>query len=190
MDTIQNRVGQVKAESDKLGRFLESLSGQDWEQPSACEEWTVADVVAHLIGGAEMFTEHISRGLRGDKEPPDGFPDAGEADPKVLGNLNAMRTVFRRAGLGDRLLPTFKATGNQMNQLFAGIRPGDWDQLCYHPAAEFPVRTFLSLRMFELALHGWDITSRLQPEPTSLPSTFPSIITIIGATIISSPTPA
>ena len=82
MDTIQDRVALVKAESDKLGRFLESLSGQDRGQPSACDGWTVADVVAHLIGGAEMYTEHIFRGLQGTKSLPMGFLLKGKPIPK------------------------------------------------------------------------------------------------------------
>lgn len=34
--------------------LLATLTPQEWEQPSLCEEWTVRDVAAHLIGGVEL----------------------------------------------------------------------------------------------------------------------------------------
>ncbi len=164
MDPIEDRVSQVRLESERLSQYLENLPNQAWEQQSACERWTVADVVTHLIGGAQMYTEHMSRGLNGDIIPPEGFPAAGESDPEVMGNLNAHRTIFRRAGLGDQLLQTFQSSDDRLNQPLASLSAPDWDKPCYHPFGVIPVQTFVSLRMFELALHGWDIVSRLEPE--------------------------
>lgn len=166
MDGIEEQVKQVRLESERLSEYLQSLPNEAWQQQSACERWNVADVVAHLIGGAQMCREHISRGLQGDIIPPEGFPPAGEADPEVLGNLNAHRAIFRRAGLGNRLLSTFQSSNEQLNQLLDRLSSKDWEKPCYHPCGVIPVQTFVSLRMFELALHGWDMLSRLEPEAT------------------------
>ena len=166
MDDIAERVEQVLQESVRLGKYLQNLPPNAWQQQSACERWTVADVVAHLIGGAQMYREHISRGLQDDIIPPEGFPAPGKADPEVLGNLNAHRTIFRRVGLGNQLLSTFQSTNEELNQLLTSLNGRDWDKLCYHPIGVIPVQTFLSLRMFELALHGWDMVSRLEREAT------------------------
>ena len=181
MDAIEERVGQVRLESDRLGQYLRNLPNSAWQQQSACEQWTVADVVAHLIGGAQMYTAHISRGLKGDTIPPEGFPPPGESDPEVMGNLNAQRAVFRRAGLGDQLLSVFQSTNGQLNQLLARLSPVDWDKPCYHPIGVIPVQTFVSLRMFELALHGWDIVSRLEPEVSLSEECHPMLLDLVSS---------
>lgn len=42
----------VHAERAALIHDLEGLDDKQWEQPSLCEEWTIHDVVAHLVGTA------------------------------------------------------------------------------------------------------------------------------------------
>lgn len=180
MSQIENRVELVQGESERLGHYLSNLSPSAMEEQSACDHWTVADVVAHLIGGAQVFIEHLQRGLQGEAAAPEGHPAAGEADPAVMGGINTHRTIFRRAGLGDRLLPTFQATNAQLNQLFAGLRPEDWDKPCYHPMGVLSVRTYLSLRLFELVLHGWDISSKLNPPGLLLSGSFPALLDLIS----------
>ena len=167
-------------ESEQLDKYLQTLPATVLEQQSACERWTVGDVVAHLIGGAQMCAEHISRGVQGNLAPPEGFPPAGEGDPEVMGKLNAHRTIFRRAGFGNKLLPAFKSTNDRLNQLIAGLSPDDWDKPCYHPIGVIPVQTYVSLRMFELSLHGWDIASRLEPETHLSTESLPSLMELIS----------
>ena len=128
-----------------------------------------------------MYQEHISRALHDDIVPPEGFPPAGEADPEVLGNLNAHRAVFRRLGFGDQLLSTFHSTNEQLNQLLARLGNRDWDKPCYHPAGVIPVQTFVSLRMFEPALHGWDMLSRLERNATLSAECRPMLLNLVAA---------
>ena len=180
MPQFEKRLELVQSESAKLGHYLSNLNQSAMEQQSACDQWTVADVVAHLIGGAQVFLDQLKRGLRGDAAPPEGQPAAGEADPAVMGGLNAHRTIFRRVGLGDRLLPTFQATNDQINQLFAGLGPEDWDKPCYHPVGVISVGTYLSLRLFELVIHGWDISSKLNPDALLPSESFPALLDLIS----------
>ena len=42
------------AERRDLADLLETLSGDQWDQPSLCEGWTVRDVVAHVISYEEV----------------------------------------------------------------------------------------------------------------------------------------
>jgi uncharacterized protein (TIGR03083 family) len=48
---------------DALIDLLDDLSPEEWEQPTVCEPWTVADVVRHLVGAAESFAS-VREGLR------------------------------------------------------------------------------------------------------------------------------
>ena len=166
----------MRLESQRLSEYLDNLPPGAWETQSACERWSVGDVVAHLVSGAEFYAEQVSRGMQGEHEPLPGYPVPGEMDPQDLGNLNANRTVFRRAGLGNRLLPTFKSTNQRVNQVFANLNPEDCDKPCYHPWGATPARGFVSLRMFELALHGWDIASSQDPRASLPDESLPMIL--------------
>ena len=165
MDAPEERVRLVLAESERLKQYLHSLPPEAWRTPSACDRWEVRDVVAHLVLGAEIYAESISRGLRGDASAPAGRPPVGPFTAASFSEPMAQTTLSRRESLGDQLLATFNATNEQLNLLHAELGPQDWEKPCYHSAAAIvaPVRTFIDLRMCELALHGWDIRSRLEP---------------------------
>ena len=178
---MEGRVTQVRLESRRLGQYLRGLPEGAWEQPSACQRWAIGDVVAHLVGGAQMYSEHIFRGLQGDAAAPEGFPPPGASDPEVLGSLNAHRAIFRRTGLGDQLLTAFQTSDDQLNQLMAGLSLPDWGKPCYHPIGILPVRTFVSLRMFELALHGWDVASRLEPDAGLSADCCPMLLELVSS---------
>lgn len=180
MSQDKRLVELVQAESERLGHYLSNLSQSAMEQQSACDQWTLADVVAHLIGGAQVFLEQSQRGLRGEAAPPEGYQEVGEADPADMGRLNAHRTIFRRVGLGDRLLSTFQTTNAQLNQLFAGLGPEDWAKPCYHPVGVISVRIYLSLRLFELVLHGWDIISILDTDARLPNASFPVLLDLVS----------
>ena len=42
------RVQILKAENRRLEAYLRELSKDQWQHPSPCEAWTIADVVAHI----------------------------------------------------------------------------------------------------------------------------------------------
>lgn len=64
----------MESEAARLEFYLASLTGEAWDEPSACEGWSVKDVLAHLAGGEEynracltdsigaMFERYTSRG--------------------------------------------------------------------------------------------------------------------------------
>jgi uncharacterized protein (TIGR03083 family) len=47
-------MAMARAERADLAEFLATLSPQDWQSPSLCTEWTVKDVVAHVISYDEL----------------------------------------------------------------------------------------------------------------------------------------
>lgn len=49
-----DRTALATAERRDLADFLETLTPEQWDQPSLCSGWTVRDVVAHLISYEEV----------------------------------------------------------------------------------------------------------------------------------------
>jgi uncharacterized protein (TIGR03083 family) len=54
--TTHERVRLAQTEADRWIRLVDGFSVEDWQRPSGCEGWTVADLVRHLIGQAEQLS--------------------------------------------------------------------------------------------------------------------------------------
>ncbi len=72
MDSPEETVQLIIAESERLTQYLNALPPEAWRTPSACKRWEVRDVVAHLAAQAEFYVEVISRSLQGDISTPEG----------------------------------------------------------------------------------------------------------------------
>ena len=110
MASAADRVTLLQRESSRLTHYLHALPQEAWSPPSACAQWQVQDVVAHLVLGAEFYAESIARGLRGDMSPSEGLPPAGTWNAASQAEAGGQRTITRRQQLGDQLLGTFEAT--------------------------------------------------------------------------------
>ena len=71
-----------------------------------------------------------------------------------------------------------------MNQILCGLGLQDWEKPSYHPAAIIPVRTFIDLRITELAVHKWDIRSRLEDSAHLSTDCLPAIMDLISEFIV------
>jgi len=69
MGTLEARLALMQAEAERLGWYLSTLSPDAWRQPSACQEWEVRDVVAHLVEVAQDYRCRIARGAQGEIGP-------------------------------------------------------------------------------------------------------------------------
>jgi len=185
MDTFAERVHVLQTESECLTQYLRALPPEAWSQPSACTQWQVQDVIAHLIGVAESYAGNVSRGLQGDSSPQAGRPPAGASNAALAAEGIAQRSIAARQSLGDQLLATFEATSERLNHLLAGLSPQERQKLCYHPGGLVAAQNFIDLRMKELALHEWDIRASLEPEAHLSAASFPAILETISEAIAS-----
>src|ERR671932_694880 len=180
MDAFADRVHVLQAESERIKQYLHALPPEAMTQPSACTQWQVQDVVAHLIGVAETYASSVSRGLKGDTAPLPGRLPAGQATAAVSAESIAQRSIAAREALGDQLLATFDAANDRLNSLLAGLEPEQREIPCYHPGGIVKAQNFIDLRLKELAVHEWDIRAALEPEAHVSPASIPAIMTTIS----------
>ncbi len=179
MVSLEDRVRVVQSEAERLKQYLSARPTDAWSLPSACDRWQVRDVVAHMVFGAEHYAEWLSRGLQDDSSPPEGFPEAGTVNGASAADFIDQGSVSRQESLGDQLLSTFNETSDQLNQLLAGLNASNRDKPCYHAGGLFPARAFLDMRIAELAVHGWDIRSRLEPSAHLSAESLPALMDVI-----------
>lgn len=175
MEAYQKRLGHLLAASEDLKGYLAGLPTPAWSRPSACDQWQIADVVAHLVMVAESYTSNVSRGLRGESHAPPGRVPAGSDTGASAAERIARGAIDTRRRLGDQLLATFEATDGELNRLLAALSPRDQERPCYHSGGTLPAGNFVDLRLNELTIHHWDIRSGLEHDarlsPRGLPST-------------------
>ncbi len=159
MVTPQQRIVVLRAEAEDFKNYLHELPSEAWSQPSACEGWTVADVVAHLHG--QNFASRVTRGLEGDSSAPEGTPSVEDHDEDRFAENIFNRALSDRERQGDGLLESFCQRLDESVQVFHNVGPQDWEKPCYWPPGPEPVRTLLDMRIAELTMHAWDVRSTL-----------------------------
>ena len=162
MQSPSDRVEILRQEVAALKERLAALAPEDWEKPSACDGWTIADVAAHLAGQA--FALHVSRGLQGDSSPPDGAAPVTEHDEDQFARNIFQRAFSTRDEAGDRLQEILFRRLDESVDVFTGVEGDQWDNPCYWPPGPEPVRTMLDMRISELTMHAWDICSCFDPD--------------------------
>jgi len=58
-----NVMAMARAERADLADFLETLSPQQWDAPSLCSDWSVRDVVAHVISYEDHGNADLAKRL-------------------------------------------------------------------------------------------------------------------------------
>jgi uncharacterized protein (TIGR03083 family) len=172
MSVPEQRVSILQSETRKLQEFLGTLAPEDWQRSSRCDQWTVADVVAHLMAMDQDCAARIGRALHGDASPPQQAPPvAGQAAADIAHHATAMRQR-----LGDDLLPTFSAAQRALHETLATIGPADWDKPCYYPQGNNPIGWVVDALINELIIHGWDIQSVFDPHARLSPACLPMMV--------------
>jgi uncharacterized protein (TIGR03086 family) len=129
---------------DGAARLVDGVGAAQWELPTPCADWTVRQLVNHLVGGQRLFT----RVLGGEPLPPAGRLGS-RADQDQLGDDPA--TAFRTSA--GRLLAASGA-------------PGVIERTWTVPAGTLPGPAVLHLRTVETLVHGWDLARATGQEPS------------------------
>ena len=101
MASFQERASLYRSESEAFQKYLKGLPAESWTKQSACDEWLVGDVVAHLVGNSEFYAGTVARGLTGESSPPEGRPDAGTGHPSISAEALAKSSIAAKERLGE-----------------------------------------------------------------------------------------
>jgi uncharacterized protein (TIGR03083 family) len=150
----------IAQEQVRLFAELKKLPEPAWRHPSRCEGWSNARVVAHLTSAAENIHTNIGKAVRGDTLPP-SIPGGQRLTPEQY--IERSRT--RQEELAEKprmeLLDRFDASGTALVDLLRRIPPHNMTKPAWSPFGERTIAMYVSIRIVELAFHGWDIRSSL-----------------------------
>jgi len=184
MTSPEQRVELVKSESQRIQHYLQDLSDEDLNLISACDAWEVRDVVAHLTASVDLYESAISKGVTGDSNPPEGLSAPGVSSLTTRLEENTQRVITLRQDLGDQLLTAFSKRCEDLTQLLESLTDKDWQKPCYHPGKVISIATYVDLRLAELAIHEWDIRSKLEVSAELSSLCLPAVMDFIPAFVV------
>ena len=183
MNADEARREEIARAGRRIEEFLLTLTADDLARQSACEGWTVGDVVGHLIERGDPLPDQIERGLAGDLTPTPGFTD----DPPISEDqfrINLDRgAVELRQELGDGLLAEFARVNSEFNRVLSLVGPDDWNKLCFHRLRPETVRAKADIRIAELAMHEWDMRWAFDPEAKLAEDSLPGLVYASGRAV-------
>ena len=153
-DHLLSVVRQARADFFDL---IDGLDADGWVTPTACTEWEVRDVVAHMVDVTEAYLERWAIARSGGTAPPalgvqDVMPHALDTAAKQL------RVVPQRE-LVDRL----KRASDRLFSIFDGLSAQQWSGELVHHVYMGPLPTFIYIgfQLIDYSVHSWDIRAGL-----------------------------
>ena len=185
MNADEARRKEIANAGQRLERFLVSLSPPDLARQSACEGWTVADVVAHIIERGRPIPDQIERGLAGDLSPtpivPAHCPLRGRTGTMESRTPGPPPRAGRQSAAGVR--PGQRICRREFDRVLSLVGPDDWDRLCYHRLRPETARAKADIRIAELAMHEWDIRWAFDQNATLATDSLPGLVSASGRAV-------
>ena len=149
-------VGAIRREYEVLDRWLSAVSPAHWQGATYCDEWTVQKTVSHLGSGAEIHQLTIRENVDGAE------PTTQEVREGIWGHFDSLAPEPLHADFRDR---------NERYLTYLEQLPAEkHDRIVKFFAGERPVAGYARYRLFELALHAWDLRWGLDPTARLLPT--------------------
>lgn len=161
-------------QAEGLLRFVQELPLSEWSKPSACGEWQVGEVMAHLNHSAHLFSRLIAGMASGVTEGDEAWrvPDPARQQ-EVADEAKGQRSEIGDAELRHQLL----AGTTKFIEVLRALRAEDAEKTS--DAAMGGRRTLyqvIGVRVGEIAIHRWDIESRVRAEAPLAPETLPTLM--------------
>lgn len=153
-DHLLSVVRQARADFYNL---IENLDDEGWQTPTACTEWQVRDVAAHMVDVTEAYIQRWALARSGQSAGPaqgvqDVMPHALDAAAKKL------RQVPRR-----ELIGRLKSASDELFAIFDGIDAHQWGgELVEHVyMGPLPTFIYMGFQLMDYSVHSWDIRAGL-----------------------------
>jgi uncharacterized protein (TIGR03084 family) len=152
---VQEIVAALAEQQDELAGLLADLDDEAWARPSACEGWSVADVVLHLAQTNEMAIGSAQGDL------PGAMARLTEGVPPTAGDIDdgaALMVAAQRGGPPAAVHERWLRSCTELRAALVARAPGD--RLTW-VAGELAARTLGTTRLAETWIHTGDVADGL-----------------------------
>lgn len=154
-DSVDATAALLAQHAEMAGLF-ESLAVQDWERPTRCPGWTVADVVLHLSQTDEMAIASLEGRTAGFIAGHVSGAPAGTVDDGADWMVSQ-----ERGASPDVLLGRWRDASSRFDEMLVGA---DSHRRVVWVVGELSIRTLISTRLAEAWIHTGDIADAVGVE--------------------------
>lgn len=141
---MQPDADQLAEAAAATEQVLVAITAAEWELPTPCSDWTVRELVRHVVSGNQVFAD----ALGGDSGTTPDTVAESSADAELVSAYRQSTAV---------LLDAFR-------------RPGVLEQMVTVPFGTVPAPVALHLRITELLVHGWDLARATGQQGATFPA--------------------
>lgn len=140
-----DRTEVLRRATHEFDKRLTRIGPGDWDRPTPCDEWTVFDLVDHVVAHNLRYVAIIS-----------GTP------------AELVRPRYDERVLGPDPIREYRSGCDSLAAAFA--EPGALEATVTHPrSGTMPGRQLFVLHVNELAIHAWDLARTIGSEETLHP---------------------
>src|SRR5439155_1424843 len=156
-----DQLAPVLRQRKRLAAMLVELGDDDWSAPSRCDDWTVQDVVAHMVGVNVFWHASVRAGL-------------GGSPTRVLAGFDPATTPAVMVAAMRELTPTevleqFVTSNDEFLGVLAELDDAGWATLAESPAGHVPIRLVAHHALWDCWIHERDIALPLGLTPPAEP---------------------
>lgn len=133
----------------RLGEFLTTLDDAGWAMPSRCDQWSVQDVVAHLVGTNQFWCLSIGAGLAGEPTKFLATFDPVATPAQMVDGLRTMSSVD--------VLRQYVDSVEQLAAVVEAMDDDAWSTLAEAPPGHVAIRAVALHALWDAWTHERDI---------------------------------
>jgi uncharacterized protein (TIGR03086 family) len=145
-----DHVTQLLRARSEFGRRLTDVHTEHLTLPTPCSQWTVRQLLAHVIGGDHAYVDLLH---------------GGSADQ--------VRSLLATYDIGEDPLEQFQHSAGKVITAFG--EPGALERTVAHPMRNLPGSQLLNMRVTEWTIHSWDLARAVNTDD----SLDPELVTLI-----------
>ncbi|MGH9274201.1 MAG: maleylpyruvate isomerase family mycothiol-dependent enzyme [Acidimicrobiales bacterium] len=134
----------------RLASILSDLDDAQWAAPSRCDEWSVQDVIAHLVGVNQFWAVSIASGRHGE---PTRFLSTFDPVASPAEMVDSVRSLPWATVL-ERFVDSIDAVAESV----AGLDEDGWSMPAEAPPGHVPLRAVALHALWDAWIHERDIT--------------------------------
>jgi uncharacterized protein (TIGR03083 family) len=141
--------------------MLADLDDDAWVSASRCDDWTVHDVVAHVVGVNHFWRASVRAGVAGTPTRILAGFDPAATPPLMVASMRDLTP--------EDLLETFVASNDGFLEAVGDLDDAGWGLLAESPAGHVPLRLVAHHALWDCWIHERDIALPLGSTPPAEP---------------------
>lgn len=151
----------VTRQRRRLQSMLEGFSREQWMHPSRCGDWSVRDVVAHLVTVNEFWNASVAAGCAAAPTRVLAGFDPAATPPKLV---DTMRDLSSADVLGR-----FVASNDALLATLGALTADQWSMPAESPIGHVPIRLVAQHALWDSWIHERDVVLPLGIEASAEP---------------------